>query len=134
MAVISKPGTYDPAKGSVAGYLFGIARNLIRHRMRESANHVPFVEDGIEEDAACTDDDIDLLEQLSQSQSFEYLRKAVVSLPEMYREVVVLCELEEMSYPEAAAILKCSPGTIASRLNRAKAMLRTKLRGQGCMR
>lgn len=132
MAVISKPGTYDPAKGSVAGYLFGIARNLMRHRMLESANVVPFVEDGLEEDAACTAGNIDLLEELSQSQSLEYLRKAVLSLPEVYREVVVLCELEEMSYPEAAAILKCSPGTIASRLNRAKAMLKAKLRGLGC--
>lgn len=134
MAVINKPGTYDPAKGSIAGYLFGIARNLMRHRMQESANDVPFIEDAMEDDAACTTDDLDLLEELSQSQSLEYLRKAVLSLPEAYREVVVLCELEEMSYPEAAALLKCSQGTIASRLSRAKAMLKMKLRGQGCAR
>ena len=132
MAVIRKPRAYDPAKGSVAGYLFGIARNLMRHRMHESAHDVPFVEDATEEDVACTADDLDLLEELSQSQSLEYLRKAVLSLPEAYREVVVLCELEEMSYPNAAAVLKCSPGTIASRLNRARTMLKTKLRGLGC--
>ncbi|HEY6249759.1 MAG TPA: RNA polymerase sigma factor [Candidatus Angelobacter sp.] len=134
MAVISKPKTYDSAKGTVAGYLFGIARNLMRHRMQQSANDVPFVEDSMEEDATGPTEDIDLLEELSQSESLVYLRKAVLSLPEAYREVVVLCELEEMSYPEAAAVLKCSPGTIASRLNRAKAMLKTKLRGQGCVR
>lgn len=133
-AVISKPKGYDPAKGTVAGYLFGIARNLMRHRMQESVNDVPFVEEEMEEDACCTAEDLDLLEELSQSESLAYLRKAVLSLPEVYREVVVLCELEEMSYPEAGAVLKCSPGTIASRLNRAKTMLKTKLRGQRCMR
>lgn len=138
MAVIRKPKTYDPAKGTIAGYMFGIARNLVRHRMQESAHDVPFVDESMEEDGGVTADDIDLLEELSQSESLAYLRKAVLSLPEAYREVVVLCELEEMSYPDAAAVLKCSPGTIASRLNRAKAMLKTKLRGLGsekrCMR
>jgi len=134
MAVISKPKTYDPAKGTVAGYLFGIARNLMRHRMQQSANDIPFVEEGVEEDAVGPTEDIDLLEELSQSESLVYLRKAVLSLPEAYREVVVLCELEEMSYPEAATVLKCSPGTIASRLNRAKTMLKTKLRGLSCER
>jgi RNA polymerase sigma-70 factor, ECF subfamily len=134
MAVISKPKAYDPAKGSVAGYLFGIARNLMRQRMQQSMHDVPLVEESAEEDAGCTADDIDLLEELSQSESLVYLRKAVLSLPEAYREVVVLCELEEMRYPDAAAILKCSPGTIASRLSRAKSMLKAKLRGQGCTR
>jgi len=128
MAVIGKPKTYDPAKGTVAGYLFGIARNLVRHRLQQSAHDIPLMDDCMEEDTSGPTDDIDVLEELSQSESLVYLRKAMLSLPEAYREVVVLCELEEMSYPEAAAVLKCSPGTIASRLNRAKAMLKTKLR------
>lgn len=133
MAVIRKPRSYDPEKGSVAGYLFGIARNLMRQRMQESANDLPFVEEGLEDDASSMADE-GLLDELTQAESLQYLRKAVLSLPEAYREVVVLCELEEMSYPEAAALLKCSPGTIASRLNRAKGMLKMKLRGQGCVR
>jgi len=85
-------------------------------------------------DTAALAGDFDVLEDLTQAESLECLRKAVSALPEAYREVVVLCELEEMPYLEAAAVLKCSPGTIASRLARAKAMLKTKLRVQGCVR
>lgn len=133
MAVIGKPKSYDPAKGTVAGYLFGIARNLMRRSMQQSACDVPFLEEGGEEEGNGISDDIDLLEDLSQAESLECLRKAVLALPEAYREVVVLCGLEEMPYPEAAVVLKCSPGTIASRLHRAKAMLKTKLKGQGCL-
>ena len=134
LAVIGKPGSYDPAKGTVAGYLFGIARNLMRRSMQQSAHDVPFVEGIPEEDAGGIPDDIDLLEELTQAESLECLRKALLTLPETYREAVVLCELEEMTYPEAAAVLKCSPGTIASRLHRAKTMLKIKLKGQGCVR
>lgn len=134
LTVINKPRSYDPAKGTVAGYLFGIARNLMRRSMQQSSHDIPFAEESGEEDAVGITDDLDLLEDLGQAESLECLRKAVLALPEVYREVVVLCELQEMAYPEAAAILKCSPGTIASRLHRAKAMLKTKLKGQGCVR
>src|SRR5262249_55698837 len=128
-----KPKSYNPQKGTVAGYLFGIARNLIRHSLRQSAQSLPFLEE-CAEDSGVMADDIDLLEDLTQAESLECLRKAVLALPEAYREVVVLCELEELPYLEAATVLKCSPGTIASRLSRAKAMLKTRLKVQGCVR
>jgi RNA polymerase sigma-70 factor, ECF subfamily len=132
MVLIGNAKSYDPAKGTVAGYLFGIARNLMRRSMQHSSCDVPLIEESAEEQACGITDRMDLLEDLSQAESLECLRKAVLALPEAYREVVVLCELEELTYPEAAAVLKCSPGTIASRLHRAKAMLRTKLIGHRC--
>jgi RNA polymerase sigma-70 factor (ECF subfamily) len=52
----------------------------------------------------------------------------VLALPERYREVVVLCDLEEMSYVEAAEILGCAVGTIRSRLHRGRGLLIEKLR------
>jgi len=135
MVVIANPKNYDPAKGSVAGYLFGIARNLTRRSLSDtqSQNALPIVDELIEE-IVDSNEDLDLLAELSQAESLECLRKAVLALPEQYREVVVLCELEEMTYPEAAALLECSPGTIASRLHRARAILKTRLQGQGCTR
>jgi hypothetical protein len=48
-------------------------------------------------------------------------------LPQNYREAVILCELEEMSYEEAAAALDCPVGTVRSRLHRARALLVEKL-------
>jgi RNA polymerase sigma-70 factor (ECF subfamily) len=57
------------------------------------------------------------------------VRAAVLALPAHYREVVVLCDLHEMSYIEAAEVIGCAIGTVRSRLHRARAMLIDKLRG-----
>jgi RNA polymerase sigma-70 factor (ECF subfamily) len=55
------------------------------------------------------------------------VRAAVLELPQEFREAVVLCELEEMSYEEAASALDCPVGTIRSRLHRGRALLLAKL-------
>jgi DNA-directed RNA polymerase specialized sigma24 family protein len=55
------------------------------------------------------------------------VRQAIATLPQNYREAVILCELEEMSYEEAAAALGCPVGTVRSRLHRARALLAEKL-------
>jgi RNA polymerase sigma-70 factor (ECF subfamily) len=52
----------------------------------------------------------------------------VLALPAHYREVVVLCELHEMSYAEAATTLGCAVGTVRSRLHRARGLLVERLR------
>src|SRR5947209_8146403 len=134
MQLISNFKGYDPAKGPLAAYLFGMARNLTRRAMRQ----LPREEELAEDDAIEAASDLDLVEELSQSDLLEHLKKAVLALPEPYREVVVLCDLEEMSYPAVAEVLQCSTGTVASRLHRARAMLKTKLstkmKGQGCVR
>jgi RNA polymerase sigma-70 factor (ECF subfamily) len=56
------------------------------------------------------------------------VRQAVLALPPHYREVVVLCDLHEMSYADAAEALGCAVGTVRSRLHRARALLVEKLR------
>jgi RNA polymerase sigma-70 factor (ECF subfamily) len=133
MQLISNFRTYDPVKGPLAAYLFGMARNLTRRSMR----HLPMEEELVDDDALETASGLDLLEELSRSDLLEHLQIAVLTLPELYREVVILCDLEEMSYPAAAEVLQCSTGTVASRLHRARAMLKMKLtekKGQGCAR
>jgi RNA polymerase sigma-70 factor (ECF subfamily) len=69
------------------------------------------------------------LSDLARSEQIASVRQAVVSLPAPYREAVVLCELQELSYAEAAAAAGCSVGTIRSRLHRARAILAKKLEG-----
>ena len=68
------------------------------------------------------------IEDLARAETIELVRKAVLSLPAKYREVVVLCELQDVSYGEAAEILGCAIGTVRSRLHRARALLLAKLR------
>jgi RNA polymerase sigma-70 factor (ECF subfamily) len=55
------------------------------------------------------------------------VRAAVVELPTEFRETLVLCELEELSYEEAAERIGCPVGTIRSRLHRARSLLMAKL-------
>jgi len=56
------------------------------------------------------------------------VRRAVMELSPKLRSVVVLKYLEELSYDEIASVLGCSPGTVASRLNRALIALESRLR------
>jgi RNA polymerase sigma-70 factor, ECF subfamily len=133
MLLIRKPKGYEPAKGSVAGYLFGIARNLTRRTIERSRLDLPIDDEGPDSAGELAfSSDLDLLAELSNAELLESLRRAVLTLPEQYREVVALCDLEEMSYGDAAAVLECSPGTVASRLHRARAMLKAKLSCQKC--
>ena len=55
------------------------------------------------------------------------MKRAVVALPMRYREAVVLCDLQELSYADAAAAVGCAIGTIRSRLHRGRALLAKRL-------
>lgn len=135
MQLITNSQGYDPAKGSVAGYLFGIARNLSRRSLQRRRLEVPLEDETSEtEEASTAAGDVDALTELSNSELLDCLRKAVLALPEPYREAVVLCDLEEMSYADAGAALECSAGTIASRLHRARALLKLKLKSKQCVK
>jgi RNA polymerase sigma-70 factor, ECF subfamily len=134
MLLIRNPKNFDPAKGSVAGYLFGIARNLTRRKLDRSRLDEPLAEEWTESSETNLASDTDLLGDLTRSELLQCLQKAILGLPEQYREVVVLCDLAEMSYPDAAAVLQCPPGTVASRLHRARVMLKARLECQGCVK
>jgi RNA polymerase sigma-70 factor (ECF subfamily) len=134
MLLIGNPKGYQADKGPIGGYLFGIARNLTRRVLHRSRLDLPIEEEWLDTGDAGFTSDLDVLSELSNSELLEYLRRAVLALPEPYREVVALCDLEEMSYADAAALLECSPGTVASRLHRARAMLKIKLSCQKCVK
>jgi len=133
MLLIENPKGYEAGKGPVSGYLFGIVRNLTRRATQQSRLDLPIEEEWLDADSAFMSD-LDVLGDLSNSESLEQLRKTILTLPEQYRETVALCDLEEMSYADAAALLDCSPGTVASRLHRAHAMLKMKLSSQKCLK
>jgi RNA polymerase sigma-70 factor (ECF subfamily) len=112
---------FDPARGTLASFLYGIARNLVRRRIEKE--RVTEAEAPTEEFAG----DEDLLEDLTRRETIGQVRRAVLSLPAAYREAVVLCDLQDLSYQEAAEALECPVGTVRSRLNRARAILAQKL-------
>lgn len=62
--------------------------------------------------------------------SAEQLQSAIDELPVQFREVLLLCEVEEMSYQEIAETVGIPMGTVMSRLSRARKMLRQRLVSQ----
>ena len=131
-------GRFDPKRGTQEGYLLGVARNLARteqrrmHRLISLDNVIESPEwerllntifqENRNSDAAAL--------MVSRSE-LRVIHRAILDLPQHYREVVVLCRLQEKSYKDAALILQCSEGTVASRMNRAKAILAVKLHRSG---
>ena len=134
MVLMRDGGNFDAGRGSVSAYLYGIARNHVLRAFDRERALVRF-EDEAEEGGELPHENLvarpDPLGDLTRAESVEKLRQAVLALPAHYREVVVLCELHEMSYADAAEALGCAVGTVRSRLHRARAMLAEKLRGRG---
>lgn len=119
---------FDPNRGSVSAFLFGVARNHVLRRLRVEHLLAPLGDDSEDDVPLHATADLCPLEDLTRAETIESVRKAVLSLPSKYREVVVLCELQDISYGETAEILGCAIGTVRSRLHRARALLLTKLR------
>jgi RNA polymerase sigma-70 factor (ECF subfamily) len=117
---------YDEQRGSLEAYLYGVARNLLRMRPP-----VLGLDDAPEPATA-----EDALRDLIASERSAALLEAVRELPSGYRDAVVLCDLEERSYEDAAQVMGCPVGTVRSRVHRARALLTAKLKslrtaGQG---
>jgi RNA polymerase sigma-70 factor (ECF subfamily) len=130
LALLREECGYDPERGSLAAYLFGIARKLLLRQFERRRSDVG-LDTGAEEAGSAELADVsDPLADLTARERIEALRRAVSSLPRRYREVVVLCDLEEMDYAEAAAALGCPIGTVRSRLHRARLLLAGKLRDE----
>jgi RNA polymerase sigma-70 factor (ECF subfamily) len=114
--------------------MYGMARNHVLRRLERERLFVPFADAEQEQESAATARliaETDPLADLTRNEMIEAVRGAVLALPAHYRETVVLCDLHEMSYAEAAEVVGCAVGTIRSRLHRARALLVEKLRANG---
>ena len=130
MVVMGSARQYDPKRGSMAAYLYGVARNFVLRRLEQERPYLTVVDDPESEFAGVVANAQDPLADLTRNERVESLRRAVLALPPAYREVVVLCDLHELDYAEAAAALDCAIGTIRSRLHRARALLTEKMRAE----
>lgn len=129
MTLVREPKKYDPARGSVGAFLYGIARNrVLKHLERQPREFSLEVKNGVGNLQV-----MDVADERTPAhwaeirERREQVRSAVLSLPPEFRETVILCELEEMSYEEAAQALDCPIGTVRSRLHRGRALLLAKL-------
>ena len=115
---------YDPERAPLRAYLFGVARNVARYRLRSVWRLMPL------EHAGETAGPDDPAAALSARENTRHLRRCLLALPGRYREVIVLCDLQELEYADAATVLGVPVGTVRSRLNRGRQMLLDRLRHQ----
>jgi RNA polymerase sigma-70 factor, ECF subfamily len=132
MMLMREAANYDAGRGTVSAYLYGIARNFVLRRIEKERRFVSIIEETEDGEFQAPENFVamdDPLGDLTRSETIESVRQAVLALPARYREVVVLCDLHEMSYTEAASALDCAVGTVRSRLHRGRCLLAEKLRG-----
>ncbi len=134
LAIVRGASRFDPALGSFPAYMYGIARNhLLRRKSREHifASNLESKDRGRDWIPEQLQAPSDPLSDLARCEMVENLHRAVAALPVRYREVVALCELQELNYADAARVIGCPEGTVRSRLHRARLLLAAKLREQG---
>jgi RNA polymerase sigma-70 factor, ECF subfamily len=112
--------------GNVKSWLFTILRNIWLNEIRRSRSTPDMVEIGPDGTGANepVDNAKDPHEVYVTGVEQEQVREAIQRLPVEFREIIILREYEELSYQEIAAVLACPPGTVMSRLARARAKLR----------
>jgi RNA polymerase sigma-70 factor (ECF subfamily) len=129
-ALIEGNHRFDSSRGSLAAYLLGMTRHVVLRSIARDRPHVSVEEATGEGKCLSPPSAEDPLAALVRRESIRSVQEAILSLPRHYREAVVLCDLNEMTYDEAAAVLECSVGTVRSRLHRGRVLLLQKLRGE----
>ncbi|HEY6269182.1 MAG TPA: sigma-70 family RNA polymerase sigma factor [Candidatus Acidoferrum sp.] len=129
MTLMRDPKKYDATRGALGAFLYGVARNRVMKHLERLPREVALEEkneDGTGSGIVLQDASTPAM-WLEKRERIRQVRDAVQELPVEFREAVVLCELEELSYEEAAQMAGCPIGTIRSRLHRGKALLMAKL-------
>jgi RNA polymerase sigma-70 factor (ECF subfamily) len=114
---------FDPARGSLRPWLFGIATNLIARYRRKEARHYRALARTQAEPAAASHEDR-VVAQVAARRQLPELLTALAALSQGERDVLLLVALAQFSHEEVAQALGISAGTVGSRLSRARKRLR----------
>jgi len=114
--------TYEPQRAGLLTYLYGVARNVTRNRIRRDRRFV-----ALETAASAPAPADDPHDAASRAQERVLLRRAILSLPSRYREAVILSDVHGLTYAETARVLHLPVGTVRSRLSRGRQMLAARL-------
>ena len=125
---IQNPHKYDVERGELLSFLCGVARNRILHRLRKDQLQIEI----LHEDLEGFDEPIDLincnpLKSLLAAEFFKKVEDGIAKLPLLQREVLILREIEELSYEEIAQITETQVSAVKSRLHRARRNLAREL-------
>jgi len=113
-----QPGT------NFRAWMFRILRNTFLTSRTGLKSTVPLEDDASE---TIPSGDLSPEDVLVEQANRDAVRQALNELSVPFREILLLCDVEEMSYEEIAQVLTIPPGTVMSRLHRARTALRTRL-------
>ena len=108
---------------NLKGWLFVIMRNAWLNQLRHKNSGPRFVDLEPNEQPVDETQETPHVVYLRKLER-EHVREAIESLPDAYREIVVLRDIEGFTYQEIAMVLNCPAGTVMSRLGRARGKLR----------
>lgn len=118
---LGNPGAYDAGKGPLKPWFLRVVRNrcidMLRRRRAPSARPVDELESPVKTPE----------EAVAASQDGSRVVRALASLPAERREIIVLRDYLDLSYAEIAGVLDIAPGTVMSRLHRARLALKEAL-------
>ena len=130
MGLLTGRFQFDPLRGQLPHFLFGVARNLILKLEEAGRRHLPLGRPGHDDD----EDGLDLpdeqacpLARVLGNESAEQVRRALARLAPHYRDAVILYEMHDLSYADIAAVCGIDIGTVRSRLSRGRAALARRL-------
>jgi RNA polymerase sigma-70 factor (ECF subfamily) len=125
---MTQTNRFDPARGTVGAWLCGVARNLARKQcgVREEATDPLDLADDTFAHASQVEHESPL-DRVLRGELAEQVRRAVASIAPHYRDVLILCELSDLTYAEAAQLCGIDIGTVRSRLSRARTQLAQRL-------
>ena len=126
VALMREPISFDPALGTVFGYLCGVLRHRVSRHFRQQKRWVALDTDSDTSPVHASDAQSPA-DEIARSEITAAFRRAMLELPLQHREVIALCDLEELPYTAVAGILDCPVGTVRSRLHRARALLTIRL-------
>ena len=126
VALLKQGDRFDPQRSALPTWMCAIARRLVWRHLERRERHAP-IEHSQEQTLSSPDDEPDVA--MGRSQAVAAVQRGINALPPEFREVVILCEFEEMKYEDVALVLGVPVGTVRSRLHRAKARLALLLRG-----
>ena len=122
------------AISNLSTWIYTIALNLARSELRKRKRRQFFSLNASPHENS-TRDGIDLPDKnagpgdhLEQNELGRAIQHAIDQLPEKYKSVIVLRDIEELSYEQIGEILRCPTGTVKSRVNRGRLRLQEMLR------
>ena len=125
VALAARPQGFDASRGTLGAYLAGVARHALLARWREGFAEQPLAEDVAEDAESAASPEALLVSRQSRAEVWDALRQ----LPAPFREALVLVDLQDRPYAEAARIAGIEINTLRTRVHRGRLKLAALLGG-----